>query len=115
MRGQAASKDWTGGLTAAWRTRKMRATVRRGHALPAIPRNAPSPPKTPSRVVPGLPIPAPCESPWATARPVPADLRPQIDAINDRIYETVSRGGYKAGFATSQSACEGTIAPPLEV
>jgi glutathionyl-hydroquinone reductase len=36
--------------------------------------------------------------PWA--------LRPEIDAINARVYEHVNNGVYKAGFATSQSAYE---------
>ena len=34
----------------------------------------------------------------------PADLRGEIDALNDRIYESVNDGVYKAGFATSQAA-----------
>lgn len=44
----------------------------------------------------------------------PADLRPQIDAINARIYETVNNGVYKAGFATSQSAYEDAVEPLFE-
>ena len=32
----------------------------------------------------------------------PADLRSEIDSINDFIYGTVNNGVYKAGFATSQ-------------
>jgi putative glutathione S-transferase len=32
----------------------------------------------------------------------PQKLRPQIDKINDFIYESVNNGVYKAGFATSQ-------------
>jgi putative glutathione S-transferase len=34
----------------------------------------------------------------------PQALRPEIDAINERVYETVNNGVYKAGFATSQDA-----------
>ncbi|QRM56306.1 glutathione S-transferase family protein [Sinorhizobium sp. BG8] len=34
----------------------------------------------------------------------PAPLRAEIDALNDRIYDTVNNGVYKAGFATSQEA-----------
>ena len=34
----------------------------------------------------------------------PEDLRPEIDAINATIYETVNNGVYRAGFATSQEA-----------
>ncbi len=36
----------------------------------------------------------------------PADLRPQIDAINDTVYRTVNNGVYRAGFATTQEAYE---------
>ncbi|MCB1383649.1 MAG: glutathione S-transferase family protein [Notoacmeibacter sp.] len=34
----------------------------------------------------------------------PEALRTEIDALNDRIYETVNNGVYRAGFATSQEA-----------
>jgi putative glutathione S-transferase len=34
----------------------------------------------------------------------PAALREEIDALNERIYETVNDGVYKAGFATKQAA-----------
>jgi glutathionyl-hydroquinone reductase len=34
----------------------------------------------------------------------PADLRPAIDALNERIYATVNNGVYAAGFATLQEA-----------
>ncbi|MET8144647.1 glutathione S-transferase family protein [Sphaerisporangium sp. NPDC005288] len=32
----------------------------------------------------------------------PADLRPQIDELNDRVYATVNNGVYRCGFATGQ-------------
>jgi len=44
----------------------------------------------------------------------PADLREEIDALNDRIYETVNNGVYKAGFATTQKAYEEAIGPLFE-
>ena len=34
----------------------------------------------------------------------PEALRPEIDALNERIYHTVNNGVYKAGFATTQEA-----------
>ena len=37
-------------------------------------------------------------------RLVPEALRAGIDALNDRIYETVNNGAYKAGFSSDQSA-----------
>jgi len=43
------------------------------------------------------------------ARPVsfyPEQLRGEIDAVNQRVYDTVNNGVYKAGFATSQQAYE---------
>jgi len=36
----------------------------------------------------------------------PEALRPEIDAVNDRIYNTLNNGVYKCGFATSQEAYE---------
>jgi putative glutathione S-transferase len=36
----------------------------------------------------------------------PAQHRDEIDALNDRIYESVNNGVYKAGFATTQRAYE---------
>ena len=44
----------------------------------------------------------------------PADLRDDINAVNDRIYNTVNNGVYKAGFATTQDAYEEAIAPLFE-
>jgi putative glutathione S-transferase len=39
----------------------------------------------------------------------PADLRPQIDQLNDIIYEDINNGVYRAGFATSQRAYERAV------
>lgn len=36
----------------------------------------------------------------------PENLKPQIDAINDRIYHSINNGVYRAGFATTQTAYE---------
>ncbi|MBB4006361.1 glutathione S-transferase family protein [Allorhizobium taibaishanense] len=44
----------------------------------------------------------------------PEPLRAEIDALNDRIYDTVNNGVYKAGFATTQGAYEEAIAPLFE-
>jgi glutathionyl-hydroquinone reductase len=41
----------------------------------------------------------------------PADLREEIDALNERIYKTLNNGVYKAGFATIQEAYEEAIGP----
>ena len=41
----------------------------------------------------------------------PAPLRADIDAVNQRVYDTVNNGVYKAGFATTQSAYEAAIGP----
>ncbi len=40
----------------------------------------------------------------------PAALRPEIDAVNARIYATVNNGVYRAGFATTQDAYEEAVA-----
>ncbi|MFF0522226.1 glutathione S-transferase family protein [Actinomadura nitritigenes] len=37
----------------------------------------------------------------------PEELRPEIDELNDLVYNTVNNGVYKAGFATAQDAYEG--------
>jgi len=50
----------------------------------------------------------------AGARPgdyYPADLRSEIDALNERIYDTVNDGVYKAGFATTQQAYDDAVGP----
>jgi putative glutathione S-transferase len=39
----------------------------------------------------------------------PVDLRPEIDQLNNYIYEQVNDGVYRAGFATSQSAYEQAV------
>lgn len=39
----------------------------------------------------------------------PEALRDEIDAFNERIYDTVNNGVYKAGFATSQEAYEEAV------
>ena len=44
----------------------------------------------------------------------PAALRGEIDALNERIYETVNDGVYKAGFATTQSAYQAAVGPLFE-
>ena len=44
----------------------------------------------------------------------PPHLRDEIDALNDRIYDTLNNGVYKAGFATTQSAYEAAIGPLFE-
>ena len=36
----------------------------------------------------------------------PADLREEIDAVNEIVYNNINNGVYKAGFATSQEAYE---------
>ncbi|MGF1497978.1 MAG: glutathione S-transferase family protein [Elainellaceae cyanobacterium] len=41
----------------------------------------------------------------------PDDLRDEIHALNDRIYDTVNNGVYKAGFATTQDAYEEAVKP----
>ena len=41
----------------------------------------------------------------------PVALREAIEPVNDRIYNTVNNGVYKAGFATTQSAYDEAIGP----
>ncbi len=41
----------------------------------------------------------------------PESLRNDIDALNDRIYDTVNNGVYKCGFATIQEAYEESLKP----
>lgn len=42
----------------------------------------------------------------------PEALRPEIDAVNERVYATLNNGVYRAGFARTQEAYEAAI-PPL--
>jgi len=44
----------------------------------------------------------------------PAPLRPQIDALNARIYDGLNDGVYKAGFATTQQAYDAAVAPVFD-
>ena len=44
----------------------------------------------------------------------PEPKRTEIDALNDRIYNTVNNGVYKAGFATTQNAYEDAVLPLFE-
>jgi len=44
----------------------------------------------------------------------PQALRAEIDALNERIYNTVNNGVYRAGFATTQEAYEEAIGPLFE-
>jgi putative glutathione S-transferase len=41
----------------------------------------------------------------------PEDLRAAIEPVNERIYDTVNNGVYKAGFATTQEAYEAAVYP----
>jgi putative glutathione S-transferase len=42
---------------------------------------------------------------------LPSHLKPEIEAMNDWVYNTVNNGVYKTGFATSQAAYEEHIYP----
>jgi glutathionyl-hydroquinone reductase len=44
----------------------------------------------------------------------PAELRAEIDAVNQRVYDTVNNGVYKAGFATTQEAYEEAVTALFE-
>ncbi|MCH8466732.1 MAG: glutathione S-transferase family protein [Roseinatronobacter sp.] len=46
-----------------------------------------------------------------TADYYPESLRAEIDAVNERIYNTVNNGVYKAGFATTQDAYDAAVVP----
>jgi len=41
----------------------------------------------------------------------PPELREEIDSVNQRIYDTVNNGVYRAGFATTQDAYEAAVLP----
>ena len=53
---------------------------------------------------------------WASEGPTlyPEELRAEIDALNERIYDTVNNGVYRAGFATTQAAYEAAVVPLFE-
>jgi putative glutathione S-transferase len=44
----------------------------------------------------------------------PKDLRPEIEAVNARVYDDVNNGVYKAGFATTQEAYDEAVAAVFE-
>ena len=44
----------------------------------------------------------------------PELLREEIDALNERVYDTVNNGVYKSGFATTQDAYEEAVGPLFE-
>ena len=44
----------------------------------------------------------------------PKPLRAEIDAVNQRVYETLNNGVYKCGFATTQAAYEAAVGPLFE-
>jgi putative glutathione S-transferase len=44
----------------------------------------------------------------------PAAARAEIDAVNQRIYDTLNNGVYRAGFASSQEAYEAAVGPLFE-
>ena len=44
----------------------------------------------------------------------PEGLRPEIDALNERIYEGLNNGVYRTGFAVSQEAYEAAVADVFE-
>ena len=49
---------------------------------------------------------------WASGPDLyPEALRPEIDALNARVYDDVNNGVYRAGFATTQGAYEQAVRP----
>lgn len=44
----------------------------------------------------------------------PGHLRAEIDAVNDRVYDTLNNGVYKSGFSTTQAAYEEAVADVFE-
>ena len=45
----------------------------------------------------------------------PDDLRDEIDTLNDRVYDAVNNGVYKAGFATTQDAYDKAVTPLFDM
>ena len=41
----------------------------------------------------------------------PQALRSEVDAVNQRVYDTLNNGVYKSGFATTQAAYEAAVVP----
>jgi glutathionyl-hydroquinone reductase len=50
----------------------------------------------------------------ATVDFYPEALRPEIDLLNDRIYEGLNNGVYRAGFATTQAVYDAAVADVFE-
>ena len=50
----------------------------------------------------------------ATVDFYPQDLRADIDALNERIYESLNNGVYRAGFATTQAAYDSAVVDVFE-
>jgi glutathionyl-hydroquinone reductase len=48
------------------------------------------------------------------ATTIPRPLRDEIEAVNERVYDTVNNGVYKSGFATTQEAYEEAVLPLFE-
>ena len=44
----------------------------------------------------------------------PEDLRPEVDMVNERVYQSLNNGVYKAGFARTQQAYEDAVYPLFE-
>ena len=44
----------------------------------------------------------------------PPELREEIDAVNERVYETLNNGVYASGFAGTQEAYEAAVVPLFE-
>ena len=44
----------------------------------------------------------------------PAELREEINAMNEWVYDTINNGVYKAGFASTQEAYESSVYPIFE-
>ncbi|GAC1486028.1 MAG: glutathione S-transferase family protein [Solirubrobacteraceae bacterium] len=51
---------------------------------------------------------------WAGGELYPPAQRAEIDAVNERVYETVNDGVYRAGFGRTQEAYEHALAPLFE-